>query len=199
MSTKVQKIMTQPIVRAVPPPAAAHAAAASTRGAQTDASCMTLRFPVLLGGACARVCCASRARRRRAEPHLPLLTKRASAALATATQRRMPHARHAVRRRPRSPRVLTAVSSERPPAGAPLCSLRAQKTRIQLWLYENTDLRVEGKIIVRRRTLCPLAPPPRSAGHPAARPRSPRAHARRAHGRARRAHAHCALVAARRS
>lgn len=28
-----------------------------------------------------------------------------------------------------------------------LRSVPAQKTRIQVWLYENTDLRIEGKII----------------------------------------------------
>lgn len=28
---------------------------------------------------------------------------------------------------------------------------RLQKTRIQVWLFENTDLRIEGKIIVRAR------------------------------------------------
>ncbi len=32
-------------------------------------------------------------------------------------------------------------TSRRPPRA------RSQKTRIQVWLYENTDLRIEGKII----------------------------------------------------
>ena len=35
-----------------------------------------------------------------------------------------------------------AHAARTPPRAAP-----SQKTRIQVWLYENTDLRIEGKII----------------------------------------------------
>ena len=54
-------------------------------------------------------------------------------------------------------------------AGPDLLAVRVQKTRIQIWLYENADTRIEGRIVVRCK---PYRPRSRTAPSPYA-PRPP--------------------------
>ena len=141
MASKVQKIMTQPIVRRrhrsnihtrrahalalsrLRPPLRARDCAASSPGSQRVLTC-----------APARACAACRASLAdRAEPHLPLLAKRLPLALAPSASASMP-----------AVPCLAADARRKNVRGPPS---RSQKTRIQVWLFENTDLRIEGKII----------------------------------------------------
>ena len=77
---------------------------------------------------------------------------------------------------PSSPELAARASApERLPpasltvAGPDLLAVRTQKTRIQIWLYENADTRIEGRIVVRCK---PYRPRSRTAPSPYA-PRPP--------------------------